>query len=208
MELEPRNHMKLPIRWLLHPIAAAGVILVIGTLLHEGGHALAGAVAGAQIDAFVVLGLRLYPSLEWVPSEGLFGYVSYDRALAGDARAWMQIAGSAATWAVALLALWTWRWPSRTERWTTARSAHLAGCFLWVDVFCHSLPYVGMPMYLAFGRSVRDAGTSELVFGATQLGLNEYWVLAAVFAQPPLALWVLVRRLKMRRGDDAQTRTA
>ncbi len=189
-------------------MVATGVIFVIGTVLHEGGHALAGVVAGAEIETFVVLGLRIWPSIEWVPTQGLFGYVSYDRELTGNARAWMQLAGSAATWIVALLALWTWRWPSRTEGWSLARTAHLAGSFLWVDVFCHSLPYIGLPMYLVFGRSLRDASTSELMFGATELGLGEYWLLSAIFVQPPLALWVLARRFKLRRSEDSQQPTA
>jgi hypothetical protein len=122
--------------WVAGAVVIAFVVLAVGTLIHECGHALAGIAFGARVERLNVLGLDLYPSLRFEHASGYFGRVWLDRSLPEIADHWMRSAGSLSTLGLALIfqaALWA-RPPRR--RWM--QLLVVGFCFSWLDVFWHT----------------------------------------------------------------------
>ena len=178
-------------RLLVHGLVAASIIVLFGTLLHEGGHALVALLSGGGIEEVVVSGVRIYPDVGFDGEPRSFGHVLYARALEPIPNAWSRVAGSGTTALVGLIAFLLWH---RSSRKGVLGTAQLACIALLFDAFCHSLPWVGIPMFVVFGRPAgQDPQVSELVAGSIALGVPEPLTLTLVFALPIVAFAVVLR---------------
>ena len=190
------------VRLFAHGLVAAIVIFVCGTLLHEGGHALVALLSGGGVEEVVVLGVRIYPEFSLYGEFRSYGHVQYAEALDPIPQAWSRVAGSGATALVALLAFLLWHRSSRTG---FLRTAQLACMTLVFDAFCHSLPWVGIPMYVVFGSFTgKDPRISELVAGSIELGVPESLILSLVFALPIIVFALSARTLWRQHFEQEQ----
>lgn len=124
--------------WAAGILAIAFAVLWLGTLVHEGGHALVALACGARVEEMNVLGLNVYPALRFHYRPGFFGYVRLDRSLPHPQVEYMRMAGSLSTLAVALLAqAILWAAPPR-RAWP--RLVVIGFCFSWIDIAYHTLP--------------------------------------------------------------------
>jgi hypothetical protein len=171
---------------LAHGLVFGLVMFGLGTVLHELGHAVAIELGGGDVVEIRVLWFRVFPELGFVPSIESYGRVSWVGPVSRSAIAWVDVAGGGSTWLASLVALATW---SRARATGLPRTAHLAVALFFADVVCHSLPWIGVPMYVLFGST--DPHKSEVVAGAVQLGLPEPLVVGVVLVQPVLAAAVL-----------------
>ena len=192
-----RNPLFCAWRLLLHGVVAAAIILVCGTLLHEGGHALVALLSGGGVEEVVILGVRIYPEVSLYGELRSYGHVGYSEALDPIPQAWSRVAGSGMTALVGLLAFLLWHRSSRTG---VVRTAQLACMALVFDAFCHSLPWVGIPMYVVIGSTTgKDPRMSELVAGSIELGVPEGLILSLVLALPIFMVAVVARTFWRQR---------
>ena len=79
------------------------VTFPFGILCHEViGHGGTSVVLGGEIKQVVMLGIRIYPQLEWVGWSGEFQFGSCwsDGSFSDEQRAWISLGGSLSTWLV------------------------------------------------------------------------------------------------------------
>lgn len=184
-------------RLLVHGVVAATIILVCGTFLHEGGHALVTLLSGGEVTEVVILGIRVFPEVSLYGEFRSFGHVRNAAALDPIPQAWSGVAGSGTTALVGLLAFLLWNRSSRTG---VVRTAQLACMALVFDAFCHSLPWIGIPMYVVFGSFTgKDPRMSELVAGSIELGVPEGLIYSFVFALPIVVVVEVARTMWRRR---------
>ena len=173
--------------WIPTIAAIVVAVLWLGTLIHEGAHALVAAACGARVEEMNVLGLDIYPALRVHYRPGYYGYVRFDRRLPSPQVELMAAAGSLSTLAVALLAqVVLWINPPR-RRWL--RLLVIGFCFSWLDLLYHTLPTMGLrPPFFALRLVERAEAYNALV----ALGLPAWWLGAAVVA---ISLMLLVLTL-------------
>ena len=142
--------------------------LVAGTFVHEViGHGLAAVSLGGHITQVTILGLQVYPSIEFVDWPILSGYggINHQGADTGPQVHLIDIAGSLSTWLVAVLAnvvLWTRR---RWHGWPKVVMILLS--LYWIDLFTYTLPTWGLKRSILWGPVY-----SEPYEAAVGLGIN------------------------------------
>jgi len=182
--------------WSLAALAA----LVAGTVVHEViGHGLAATALGGRITQVVILGLQVYPALEFVdwPIVSGYGYIDYEGAQAFIYPEIINLAGSTSTWLVAVganLVLWTRR---RWYGWPKMVMVLLS--IYWVDLFTYTLPSWGIPRSILWGQSYY----SEPYHAAVSLGLNGNWFRAFVMLTCGAMLLSLLLHVRRSRGHSA-----
>ena len=142
--------------------------LIVGTFVHEViGHGLTAVSLGGRITQVVILGLQVYPSLEFVdwPIVSGYGHINHDGVGTGPRLHLVNMAGSLSTWLVAVLAnlvLWTRRrwygWP---------RAVLIVLSLYWIDLFTYTLPTWGLKRSILWGPVY-----SEPYQAAVGLGIN------------------------------------
>lgn len=149
--------------------AAIGLaLLAAGTLVHEIiGHGGAAIALGGRITVVGLFGVQIYPTLEtggWPRAPG-YGYMDYQGFDDPQKQRLVDLAGSFATWFVALganMLLWTRR------RWTGwPRIVMVILCLYWIDLFTYTLPSWGFRRSILWG-----ARFSEPYEAAVALGIN------------------------------------
>ncbi len=183
--------MKRRVWRLLGHLGLAAALFALGTLWHEAGHGLAAIVFGARVVRLNVLGVQLYPALDWDLQPGYWGRIWWQGHLMPGQRAWELLSGNLATLTVSIVALPLYlRCPWRG----LARTALLTLSFFFLDALLHTLPTFGLPMYFLFGR--RDAETvSEGYQAAVALGLPGWVFQVAVVGYAILAVALIGRKL-------------
>jgi hypothetical protein len=184
--------------WLAGMVALAFVVLWVGTLVHECGHALVGVACGVEVERMNVLGVDLYPRLRIDYQAGYFGRVWFSRGLSYPQDEWMRAAGSLSTLAVAMAcqaALWLR--PSQ-RRWL--QTLIVGFCFSWLDIFWHtSLALLGRRSMI-----YAEAYSALVALGVPRLALS-----AAIFGVSGLLLaatmmrWRMLRRAARSEGEEA-----
>ena len=194
-----------------HAAVLIVTLFVLGTCVHEGGHGIAATAGGARVTRAVILGWQVYPGLEkFTEGHGYYGTIWHART----PPEWVPriaIAGSLATWLVSVVAVAAWSlWPPKRIPWGLGRTALLGCCAMGADVLAHTLPVVGLRMYLVFGGRRADARLSELYYGALEMGVPSWLVLTLVFAWPFVSLglvgwrtWPAFRSALRSRGRSA-----
>lgn len=180
------------VRFFVHASLAAFILLAVGTICHEAGHALVATMNGAVIAEVNVLGVRVYPPIALEPRAGYWGYVTWMGELSPKADLWTSAAGSAATWIVSLFAL-ILRLRRSPPRFGTYRATvHLAFLAYSLDAALHTLPVVGFPVTVFFGAREPGPRVSELYYAATALGVSHSTLMAFIFGDPLLSLGVVL----------------
>lgn len=149
-------------------LALIGGLFWLGVFWHEAGHSIAAWVFGARLTRLNVLGLDLFPSLRWAPIPGYYGYMDYAGDLSPSERAFADLAGSTATFGVAVAAQLR-LWLTRPQR-GIARWVNLALCFFWLDILTHTLPTLVIPAYLFVGKRTLSP-SAEAYLAAVLLGM-------------------------------------
>jgi len=169
--------------WAAGILAIAFAVLWLGTLVHEGGHALVALACGARVEEMNVLGLNVYPALRVRYRPGFYGYVRLDRLLPHPQVEYMRMAGSLGTLAVALLAqAILWAAPPR-RAWP--RLVVIGFCFSWIDIVYHTLPV------LVGSRSTISA---EAYSALVAVGASDWMVGMAVIGVSGLLLTLTLVR--------------
>jgi uncharacterized membrane protein len=189
--------VKLLTQWLSAALAA----LVAGTVVHEViGHGLAATALGGHITQVVILGLQVYPSLEFVgwPIVSGYGSIDYDGAQAFIYPEIIDLAGSLSTWLVAVganLVLWTRR---RWQGWPKVVLVLMS--IYWMDLLTYTLPSWGIPRSILWGQSYY----SEPYQAAVGLGLdgNVFRAFVMVTSGAMLLSLVLHVRRSRRQRDS------
>lgn len=192
-----KGHSRLTQRgWrFLGHVGVAGGLFVLGALAHEAGHGLAATLFGARLVRLNVLGVQLYPALAWDFQPGYFGRIWWQGQLTPGQRAWELLAGNLATMAVSAAALPLYL---RLHPRGLAHTALLTLSLFFLDTLAHTLPTLGLPMYLFFGRRSVEA-VSEGYLAAVALGAPGWAFQAAIIGYALLAAALIGRRLWSKR---------
>lgn len=154
-------------RKLARVLAYVGIligVLVCAIGWHQlAGHGLAALLCGAQITEINVLGVQVYPSLDWEFRSGYFGWVHWNGSLTSQQTAFVALSDGLSTWIVSIIALPLFL---RTRQWSTKRIILLALSLYYLDIFVHTLPSLGIPLHLALGN--RDPATLNDGYQAAQ----------------------------------------
>jgi hypothetical protein len=185
---------------LLVPLALIGGLFVLGVFVHEAGHAAAALAFGGRLTGINVLGMRLLPTFGWDFQAGYYGFMSYKGDLTPAQMEIVSLCGSMATFALALAAQAVW-WTGPLRRgWP--RWAVLTVCFFWLDVLTHTLPTLGIPAYLFFGKH-EISRAAEAYLAAVALGMPGWLFQAlAVGFSAALGAITVVRWLMLERSPS------
>ncbi len=90
-------------------LAILVAVLVLGTVLHEGGHGITAMAWGADLQQVAVMpGLQLFPSVEFIAWDGWVARVSHTSLPHPTARGWVVCMGSGTSALAALVLLGLW----------------------------------------------------------------------------------------------------
>ncbi len=185
-------------------LTIAALLFIGGVILHEAGHAVAAVLLGAQIVRVNVIGLDVWPAFRLNVQPGYWGRIWWQGQLAPPQRAWVSLSGNLATLAVSLVALpvfLTLSAPAHTParegqvyRVPCGQTALAMLSLFFLDSLLHTLPTLGLPIYLFFGR--RDPATgSEGYLAATALGCPGTFFQGGIVAYSLLASGLVGYRL-------------
>lgn len=136
-----------------------------GVITHELiGHGGVGLLAGGELVRVEILGLVIWPRIEWIGWQGHYGECGITRIADPRARAWISLGGALSTWLVAVAAiglLFARRW-NRPTRWVLACLS-----LWWIDIFTYTLPSWGIPRSIFWG----PRSGSEPYEAAMELGM-------------------------------------
>jgi hypothetical protein len=174
-------------------IVAGGIVL--GTACHEiMGHALVARICGAEVSQIVVLGVQVWPGLEWLGSQGKFGWCRFSTDIEDRCYALALLAGSGSTWVVAVLSAILLRVRSWRPGWHTVL---FSLSLWWADLFLHTLPSFGCRRFVFWGSSLR----AEPVEAVAQLGIPIPFFQAFVLVGTgTLAVMSIVTAIRLTRG--------
>lgn len=190
------------VKQVLPHILLVGFLFVFGILLHECGHGVAAVLFGARIVRINVLGLDVWPQLRLDLQGGYWGRIWWQGTLTPVQRAWVGLSGNLATTAasvVALPLLWlpgTSKKKAGTDkpRPLLLRTTLVVLGLFFLDALLHTLPTLGLPMYLFFGK--RDpASVSEGYLAAQALGCPGPAFQGIVVAYSLVAAGIITYRL-------------
>lgn len=175
-------------------LVSAGLCLVVGVAWHEiVGHCLVGVAMGDRIEWITILGLRVWPAIEWQGWPKVYGECNLAGALSGPSENIMLLGGSLSTWCVSCVAvvmLWLRRWPRRV-RYVLAWLS-----IWWIDLLTYTLPSWGLRRSIFWGMIY-----SEPYEAATALGIpGAVFQAFAVGTGPLLAVALGVRLWLDRRA--------
>lgn len=165
------------------------VLLWVGTLIHEMGHVIVVWLAGGTLTELNVFGVDLYPHLGLTMQSGYYGWMGYDGHINSIQHAHLMLWGSLATLITAIIAQ-VILWAHPLQKWLP-RFMVIVVSFFWLDIFTHTLPAVGLPMYLFFGSRSAES-TSEAYQGAVALGMP-----GMLFAVLTIAISILLMSLTL-----------
>jgi hypothetical protein len=136
--------------------------LPVGTLWHELiGHGLVGIAAGGHLGSITVLGVDLWPPIQW---SGLNGYGACEIDVpTRNGELLMQLGGSMSTLLAsmaALLLLHLRRWRS-----AWARAALLAVGVWWIDILTYTLPTWGLRRSIFWGGRYAEPYEAAVALG-------------------------------------------
>lgn len=163
-----------------------------GTFWHEvAGHGLVGMLCGGQITCVEVLGLELYPELDWIGWQGHYGSCGVDGVSSATGESITWLAGSLSTWLVAVVAtvlLYLRRWRG------LPRAILVCASLWWIDLATYLLPVAGFRRSLFWGGYY-----SEPYEAAVALGIPGAAFLTAALGSSALLAVALAWRLKTDR---------
>lgn len=167
----------------------------LGVICHEVlGHGLTGALVGGRVVRVEILGLDIWPRLQWKGWQGHYGYCDVRGISTRAGEAAMALAGSLSTWVVSIIAIALLYW----RRWSReARAVLLCLGLWWMDMLTYTLPSWGLPRSVLWGQ--REF--SEPYEAAVALGLpGRYFQIAVILSSVLLLLaWIgIVTRMSRR----------
>ncbi len=146
-------------------IALLILLYPLGVITHELiGHGGVGLLAGGELVHVQILGLAIWPRIEWIGWQGHYGECGVAGIGNPHNRAWMALGGALSTWLVSVAAtglLLARRW-KRPTRWVLACLS-----LWWIDLFTYTLPSWGIPRSILWG----PRSGSEPYEAAMELGL-------------------------------------
>ncbi|MBI5763330.1 MAG: hypothetical protein HZA51_07390 [Planctomycetes bacterium] len=156
----------------MNPIAAFAKFLTLlltlyplGVITHELiGHGGVGLLAGGELVHVEILGVVIWPRIEWIGWQGHYGVCGVTGIADPHARAWMSLGGALSTWLASVTAtglLLARRW-KRPARWVLACLS-----LWWIDLFTYTLPSWGIRRSILWG----PRSGSEPYEAAMELGL-------------------------------------
>lgn len=112
--------------------------MILGTACHEVvGHGFTAIAFGASVTEVQILGVRVWPTLEFLDWDGYYGKCWWQGDLTESQSNWVLLAGAASTWAVAAAAtilLWCRSW-GVWGRWILT-----AVSLWWLDILTYTAP--------------------------------------------------------------------
>jgi hypothetical protein len=160
-------------------LALAGLLFAFGVFLHELGHGIAATLLGVRIVRINVVGVDIWPDFRLNLEHGYWGRIWWRGTLTPVESAWVGLSGNLATMSASLAALPLLLYLPRgapasgqrgqIPRRPFVRTALVVLSLYFMDTLLHTLPTLGLPMYVLFGR--RDpASVSEGYLSAQTLG--------------------------------------
>lgn len=166
----------------------------LGVITHELiGHGGVGLLAGGELVHVEILGLVIWPRIDWIGWQGHYGECGITRIADPRARAWMSLGGALSTWLVAVAAtglLFARRW-KRPTRWVLACLS-----LWWIDLFTYTLPSWGIPRSILWGprsgsepyEAAMDLGMPGPVFQFLAITTSAALLAALLYASKPCRL--------------------
>ncbi len=189
---------------------AATLSLLVGIGWHEFvGHGLVGKLCGGTIEYLDVLGLEIYPQIQWVgwPLGFFFGHCSVAGLSSDTSEHLMSLGGSLSTWCVAAIATGVMLMWKRVG-WSLVAPALLS--LWWIDALSYTLPVWGIRKAILWGSDY-----PEPYMAAVALGCPGWLYLIVVVASSVLMGAALVAKIawgkrgvksvlhEEHRGEDA-----
>ena len=167
--------------------------LILGTACHElVGHGLTAVAFGATITDVQILGVRVWPSLDFLGWDGRYGACWWQGDLTESQSNWALLCGAGSTWLLALLAtilLWCHRW-GVWGRWI------LTGFSIWwLDVLTYTAPSWGLKRSILWGGSTSEPYNAAIGLGCPAWAYQSIVILSSL----AMAVATAIRLRQLRR---------